>query len=122
MFKKSSWIIALFVLNCFSYIYGQTTFEFTEEEVQNIYNSINELEYADSLNKVIILNLESQIIDYDKLIVNNKLTIEDYKQQIILKDEMIELVKPRWYENKYLWFGLGVVFTTSSVHLAGQLK
>ena len=120
MFKKSSWIIALFVLNCFSY--AQNTYEFTEEEVQNIYNSIHELEHADSINTAIILNLESQIIDYEKLITNNNLMIEDYKQQIILHDEMIELVKPRWYENKYLWFGIGVFFTTSSIHLAGQLN
>ena len=34
---------------------------------------------------------------------------------------MIKIVKPKWYENKWIWFGLGVGFTTSSVYLAGQI-
>ena len=120
MFKKSSWIIALFVLNCFSY--AQTTFEFSEEEVKNLFNSIQELEYADSLNKQIILNLESQIVDYDNMVANNKLLIEDYKLQIKIKEDMIKVVKPKWYHNRYLWFGFGVFFTAGSVHMAGQIN
>ena len=48
--------------------------------------------------------------------------IEDYKKKLQYKDEMIDLVKPQWYENKYLWFGFGVIFTAGSVHLAGQIK
>ena len=60
-------------------------------------------------------------IDYSKLVESNKLLIEDYKLQIELKDDMIQVVKPKWYENKYIWFGLGVVFTSGGVYLAGQL-
>ena len=52
---------------------------------------------------------------------SNKLLIEDYKLQIELKDDMIQVVKPKWYDNKYLWFGLGVAFTSGTVYLAGQL-
>ena len=55
---------------------------------------------------------------YDPLV---QAQIEDYKLQIKLKDDMIQVVKPKWYENKYIWFGLGVVFTSGGVYLAGQL-
>ena len=34
---------------------------------------------------------------------------------------MIKVVKPKWYENKWLWFGFGVVFTAGSVKLAGEI-
>ena len=94
----------------------------SEEETINLFHNIQELEFKDSTNTEIIGNLNSQIYMYiqsDSLFKNQ---IEDYKKQILLKDEMIELVKPRWYENKYLWFGFGVIFTTGSVHLAGQIK
>ena len=40
---------------------------------------------------------------------------------IKLKNEMIKVVKPKWYENKWLWFGLGVVCTAGSVKLASEL-
>ena len=94
----------------------------SEEETINLFHNIQELEFKDSTNQEIIVNLNSQIYMYiqsDSLFKNQ---IVDYKKQILLKDEMIELVKPQWYENKYLWFGFGVIFTASSVHLAGQIN
>tara|TARA_B100000073_G_scaffold231819_1_gene193656 strand:- start:364 stop:717 length:354 start_codon:yes stop_codon:yes gene_type:complete len=93
----------------------------SEEETKNLFNNIKELEF--NLNKCNELNsnLTLQITDYEKLIESNKLLIEDYKLQIELKDDMIQVVKPKWYENKYIWFGLGVVFTSGGVYLAGQL-
>tara|TARA_R110002020_G_scaffold42688_2_gene124722 strand:+ start:332 stop:691 length:360 start_codon:yes stop_codon:yes gene_type:complete len=94
----------------------------SEEETKNIYNNIQELQFDIEKYKEIEENLNSQIYMYIQSDSLFKSQIEDYKKQIQLKDEMIELVKPRWYENKYLWFGFGVVFTASSVHLAGQIN
>ena len=51
----------------------------------------------------------------------NQSQIEDYLRLIKLKDEMIKVVKPKWYENKWIWFGLGVVATAGSVKLAGEI-
>ena len=86
----------------------------SEEETINIFNNIKELEYNDSLNNVIRLNLESQIVDYELLIGTYDSQIEDYKIKLQYKDEMIELVKPQWYENRWLWFGIGI-FGTATV-------
>ena len=35
---------------------------------------------------------------------------------------MIKTIKPKWYENKYLWFFGGIIITSGSVYLAGQIK
>ena len=48
--------------------------------------------------------------------------INDYKNQLQWKEEMIDLVKPKWYDNKYLWFFGGMIITSGSVYLAGQIK
>ena len=80
----------------------------SEEETKNIFNNIQELEF--NLDKALTLNTE-----YESL-------MKDYETQLKLKDDMIKTIKPKWYENKWIWFGLGVVFTSSSVHLAGQIK
>ena len=94
----------------------------SEEESINLANNLKELEFKLEKSKEIEENLNSQIYMYIQSDSLFKSQIDDYKQQILLKDEMIDLVKPQWYENKYLWFGLGVVFTASSVHLAGQIN
>ena len=119
MFKFKNWL-PLFLI-C-SLLLSQKTYEFSEEEVMGLYNTIQELEYADSTSQKIIENLESQIYMYIQSDSLFKVQIEDYKKQLQYKDEMIELVKPQWYENKYLWFGFGVIFTAGSVHLAGQIN
>ena len=80
----------------------------SEEETKNLFNNIQELEF--NLEKAKTLNLE-----YEDL-------MKDYETQIQFKDEMIELVKPKWYDNKYLWFFGGILITSGSVYLAGQIK
>ena len=80
----------------------------SEEETKNLFNNIQELEF--NLEKAKTLNLE-----YEDL-------MKDYETQIELKNEMIELVKPKWYDNKYLWFLGGILVTSGSVYLAGQIK
>ena len=80
----------------------------SEEETKNLFNNIQELEF--NLEKAKTLNLE-----YEDL-------MKDYETQIKLKDDMIELVKPKWYDNKYLWFFGGILITSGSIYLAGQIK
>jgi len=94
----------------------------SDEVIQTLYVSIQELEHADTTNQKIIENLNSQIYIYIQTMENDSLMIEDYIKKLELKEDMIDLVKPKWYENRYLWFGYGVTLTVGSVILAGQLK
>ena len=81
---------------------------FSEEEVVNITNNIKELQF----------DLEK----YKQIETNLNLQINDYKNQLQFKEEIIDLVKPKWYDNKYLWFFGGIIITSGSVYLAGQIK
>ena len=94
----------------------------SDEVIQTLYVSIQELEHADTTNQKIIENLNSQIYIYIQTMENDSLMIIDYKKQIELKEDMIKLVKPKWYHNRYLWFFGGVAITSGSVYLAGQIK
>ena len=100
----------IMILLC-SFIFTQEVCEGTclsEEETKNLFNNIQELEF--NLEKAKTLNLE-----YEDL-------MKDYETQIKLKNDMIELVKQKWYDNKYLWFFGGIIVTSGSVYLAGQIK
>ena len=85
----------------------------SEEETINLFHNIHELEFKDSTNQVIIKNLNSQIVDYELLMNNYKSTINSYETKVQLQDELIKEVTPKWYENRWLWFGIGIFGTTT---------
>ena len=95
---------------------------FSEEEVVNITNNIKELQFDLEKSIEINKNLDSQIQSYIEQEKLNKSLINDYKNQLQFKEEIIDLVKPKWYDNKYLWFFGGIIITSGSVYLAGQIK
>ena len=105
-----------------SILLPQKTYEFTEEEVQSLYTSIQELENSDSTNQKIIENLNGQIYMYIHSDSLYQSQIEQYEKQIELQKAMIKEVKPKWYDNKYLWFGYGVLSMILPVWAVGQVK
>ena len=100
----------------------QKTYTFTEDEVKSLYSSIQELEHSDSLNQKIIENLNEQIYMYIQQTEIDSTIIENYKEQLIIKDEMIKTIKPKWYDNKYLWYSMGVASMIVPIWGIGQIK
>ena len=117
MFKK-----LLSILLIISILLPQKTYEFTEEEVQTLYAQIQELENSDSTNQKIIGNLNSQIYMYIQSDSLYQSQIEQYEKQIELQKMMIKEVKPKWYDNKYLWYSYGVLTMVLPIWAVGQVK
>ena len=100
------WIILLLS----SFMFAQQTF--SNEEVLGIANQIKELQYSDSVKTVQIENLEKQIGTYkrqaeiDSLLLRHKdFQVGLLNERCKLYEEQIKLVKPKWYESKYIyWF------------------
>ena len=122
----------LSLLLIFSFLFPQAVVEeeecFTGSEIQEIELHISTLEQSDSLNVLEIKELKSIIELYqaksknDSLwldLTNKKVDLLD--KRILLYDDLIKEVKPKWYENKWLWFTIGVVTTAGSVKLAGEI-
>jgi len=114
----------LSILLIFSFVFTQEPCEGTclsQEELGGIINDMDSLKF--DLNKQLKLNnnLNSQIYKYIQNDSLNLSLISDYKNQLVWKEEMIDLVKPKWYDNKYLWFFGGIFLTAGAIHLAGQI-
>ena len=99
------WIILLLS----SFMFAQQTF--SNEEVLNIANQIKELQYSDSIKTVQIENLEKQIVGYkkqseiDSLLLQHKdFQIGLLNERVKLYEEQVKLVKPKWYESKYIYW------------------
>ena len=104
------------------------TYTFTEEEVLGFTNTIKELELKDSLNVSLVGDLESQIKLFEEnsvidsmLIANKTMQLNLLKDTNKLLEQKVKLVRPKWYENKWLYFTFGVALTATSVKLAGQI-
>ena len=127
MFKK-----LLTILLIFSFLFPQAIVEeeecFTETEIQEIELHISTLEQSDSLNVIEIDKLKEILKLYEEKDKNNEIWLDLQFRKTKLLDEQISLykdlvkqVKPKWYENKWLWFTLGVVTTAGSIKLAGEI-
>ena len=94
----------------------------SDDQLNTIMNDVKRLEFDLEKQVKISENLDSQIYMYIQSDSLYKSQIEDYKKQLEMSEEMIKLVKPKWHENKYLWFFGGILITSGSVYLAGQIK
>jgi uncharacterized protein YdcH (DUF465 family) len=95
---------------------------YSDEEAQNIEAYITELEQKDSTHQQIIDNLEEQVDLYIDQAEIDSTIIENYKEQLELKDEMIKNIKPHWYDNKYLWYSYGILSMLVPIWAIGQIK
>ena len=104
------------------------TYSFTEEQVLGFTNAIKELELKDSLNVSLVEDYEAMVKRLEATAVIDSMLIANKTTQLtLLKDtnklleQKVKLVRPKWYENKWLYFTYGVVLTATSVKLAGQI-
>ena len=110
------WLIVLLAISFSSNLLGQVTL--SEEESVSLAKKTQELEIkADSLNKIVILQ-NKLIFTYKETIIQDSTTIssQDEKINILEKDkklleEKTNLVKPSWYENKWLYFTYGAILS-----------
>ena len=109
----------------FSLLFPQEVCEgecYTDEEAQNIELYITELEQNGSRDSLIINNLNSQLQLYLQQTNIDSTIIENYIEQLKLKEDYIKELKPKWYDNKYLWYTLGVASMIVPIWGIGQLK
>jgi len=107
------WIIHLFLIGS---LFGQMTL--TEEDAISLTNNIKQLQFeVDSLSKIVsyqdslfdIYKGKSVADDSLKVLYISQIKLSD--EQINLLEKKVKLVKPSWYENKWLYFvyGAGIV-------------
>tara|TARA_E500000305_G_scaffold105664_1_gene103357 strand:- start:371 stop:754 length:384 start_codon:yes stop_codon:yes gene_type:complete len=121
----------IYIVFLFSVLLGQTeeeTITLPKTDVIEWANRLKGFEKADSLSTIAISDLESVVFKLEENAFMDSLIIEKRELQILLLKETnelykdkVKLVKPKWHENKWLWFVYGVGATAISVNLAGQL-
>jgi hypothetical protein len=121
----------IYILLLVGFLYGQSeekTVSVPKSDVIEWANKLKQYETSDSLQTSLISDLELQVkkleenSTLDSLIISTRVhQIDLLKETNELYKEKIKVVKPKWHENKWLWFTYGVVATSTSVWLTGQL-
>ena len=88
----------------------------SQEEMLGIANNIKELQHSDSMKTVqigiydeLVKELESRIETDSLILVKKDEQISLLKERDKTNEKMVKLVKSKWYENQYLWLGIGFV-------------
>ena len=84
---------------------GQVTL--SKEEVRNIANKIDSLQTLDSLNNSIISDFKIKVKTDSSVVVELEQQIKTHEETIKLLEKKVTLVKPSWYDNKYIWGIMG---------------
>ena len=95
---------------------------YSDEEVQNIEVYISKLEHKTEYDSLVVKNLNEQLQLYFQQTEIDSQIIANYIEQLQLKDDLIKEIKPKWHENKYLWFSMGILSTLVPIWAVGQLK
>ena len=101
---------------------------FTQQEIIDISYTLDSLYAADSINNALIEKFETLTMQHEKLIKLDSLQLRYKDQQIALIQENVEIyirreryLKPKWYDSKGLWFGLGIFTTLGSGILINEI-
>ena len=91
---------------------------FTSDEIIDISETLDSLYYTDSLNNEIISQQETLISELETIIKLDSIQLLYTDRKIELLNENINLyierekyLKPKWYDNKVIWFSGGILTT-----------
>ena len=119
----------ILMLTMFGLLFSQDkVYTFTEEEVVNMGNKVKDLQttvenQAEQLGIYgeLIKKFENQT-QIDSMLLSFKTQqVNILKDREVLYEKQIKLIKPKWYENKWLYFTFGVIATSTSIKLAGEI-
>ena len=91
---------------------------FTSDELIDISETLDSLYYIDSINNEIISQQEKLVSELETIIKLDSIQLLYTDRKIELLNENINLyierekyLKPKWYDNKVIWFGGGILTT-----------
>ena len=96
----------------------------SDDDIIELFHSIQELEYKDSLKTALIAELEYEILEHDLWHKQDSMLLSLQNQEITalnksiqLHKDLYETTRPRWYDSKVVWFinGFAAVLVSSYV-------
>ena len=102
---------------------AQDTIKVAQQDIDEIISAMDTLVQQDSVNNVLIVQLRSQILNYEMLAKKDSLILDYRSTEIKLLNDRLLIYEDRldkvdvWYEKR--WFGIltGVLGTVGIIHV-----
>ena len=101
---------------------------FTENEIIEISETLDSLYYLDSINNEIISQQETLISELETITKLDSVELMYTNKKIELLNSNIELyiqrekyLKPKWYDNKVIWFASGIITAVATGKMAVEV-
>jgi hypothetical protein len=123
---KMFFISFLFVLSsiCTNGQISDSTYSFSRSDILLLANKIQLIRDSLRYKTDVIKSQDSLVFLYRETYSVCKSQLENKNSQILLLEQQnivlnksIDMIKPKWYDNKWLWFGNGVLVTAIIVFL-----
>ena len=105
-------------------VFSQSDTCFTTQEVLDISFTLDSLTELTDMNQQIIQEQSYLITDLKHYIALDSVEINFYKRQVDALNKNVDLyierekfIKPKWYDNKTIWFASGIVSTILTAKL-----
>ena len=105
-------------------VFSQSDTCFTTQEVLDISFTLDSLTELTDINQQIIQEQSYLITDLKHYIALDSVEINFYKRQVDALNKNVDLyierekfIKPKWYDNKTIWFASGIVSTILTAKL-----
>ena len=117
-------LIILFV--CIGFVSNSQIVDtcFTSKQVLDISFTLDSIFYIDSINTKLIDTQKSIILDYEQVIKLDSMEFQFKDKKIELLQNNINLyverekrLQPKWYDNKTIWFGAGILTSILIFHV-----
>ena len=94
---------------------GYTQVTLTQEQADNIAKNIQELQI-----KVDSLSIQDSLKTLEIELLNDKVAMRN--ELLELTEKKVKLVKPSWYENKWLYFTYGAILGAGITDILNSIK
>ena len=112
--------LIIVLLLTFMPIFGQSSL--TDEQIFQIKAKVEKIQKENKILTELVLEYEKSAEMDSLLIVKKDEQIKTLQERSDLLEDQVKLAKPKWFENKYAWYGYGVFTVIANIWLYDKVK
>ena len=112
--------LMIVLLLTFMPILGQSSL--TDEQILQIKAKVEKIQKENKILTELVLEYEKSVEMDSILLVKKDEQIKTLQERSDLLEDQVKLTKPKWFENKYAWYGYGVFTVIGNIWLYDKVK